>query len=153
MRKRRMMARYAVLWDIDSKESQPVGIALEHDDRVVVNVPWWHCVPLSYSEPYSVLGPAGVPIVVEPGDPDFFENVLVELSHTFAIGERDSTDEAADDRTMMRLLHDKVLSPGADREYRAQERETARVVYFHYAAAAGGMVEVVTERQYVGAAA
>src|SRR3712207_4277069 len=105
-----MSLRYAVLWGLDEATSVPVGIAVEQDGYVLVDVPEHFCIPARHRGEYRVVEPDGTPVTYRPGDEGYFEQLLIDLSRTFAIGER-HTLAVADPISIAELLKEKVLDP------------------------------------------
>lgn len=105
-----MARRFAVLWSLDLDQSIPIGVAVEFEDHVLVDVPEHLCVPARYRGAYEVIQPDSSFLTYRPGDPQYFEQVLLDLSRMFAIGERGET--AGDDRSdVLDLLRERVLEP------------------------------------------
>ena len=104
------MAKYAVLWDASGERSVPVGIAIARESEVVVSAPWQYGLPSRISEPYRVLLPDSSEVVYEPRDDAYFDQVLIDLSRSFAIGERGER-ECADVPTITELIAEKVTAP------------------------------------------
>jgi len=104
------MKRYAVLWDVEGQKSQPVGVAFEAGDSVLVAAPSSFGLPPRFDGDYRVLQPDSTDIIYRPEDHGYFDQVLLDLSRTFAIGER-STVGVLDDATIRHVFQDKVLRP------------------------------------------
>lgn len=104
------MYRYAVLWDIDSAESRPVGIALERGDHVYVDVAEEYGLEPKFSGEYRVLQPDMSEIIYRPGDPLYFDQVLLDVSRMFAI-KGGSHVQVADSAMLMSLVSEHVLRP------------------------------------------
>lgn len=117
-----MSHRYAVLWSLNNPVSMPIGIAVEQDGHVLVDVPEHLCVPARYRGEYRVLQPDSDYITYRPGHEGYFEQVLIDLSRMFAIGERGEIP-AGDPATIIKLLREKVLQPL--QEKRLQQYEPA----------------------------
>jgi hypothetical protein len=66
--------------------------------------------PSRISDPYRVLLPDSTEVVYEPGDDGYFDQVLIDLSRCFAIGERGER-EHADVSTITELMAEKVSAP------------------------------------------
>jgi hypothetical protein len=105
-----MVAKYAVLWDVDGKRSTPVGIAIKRGSDVVVTAPWQYGIPTRISAPYRVLLPDLTEVVYGPDDDAYFDQVLIDLSRSFAIGERGER-ERSDVPTITELMAEKVTAP------------------------------------------
>ncbi|WP_170178763.1 hypothetical protein [Solirubrobacter pauli] len=67
---------------------------MEQDDRVVVEVRDDLCLPRSYSAPFQVLGPDLVPVQYKPSDPQYYDQVLMDLSRGFIIGKEGRVSKA-----------------------------------------------------------
>jgi len=86
-------------------------VVLDRGDHVAVEAPDDMLFPARFDEPFVVGGifsPA--PVTYRPTDRQYFDQVLIELSRTFAIGER-STVSSASEGTLLRLFRDKVWAP------------------------------------------
>jgi hypothetical protein len=104
------MNSYAVLWDFVGEESRPVGIAIHRGNDVYVDVADEYGIPKRYSAPYRVLRADSTEVVYRTQDAGYFEQLLLDLSRVFAIGERGEV-ASADSTTIMRLLTEKVHRP------------------------------------------
>jgi hypothetical protein len=104
------MRRYAVLWDVEGVKSRPIGVALEAGECVLVTAPYSFGLPSRFDGDYRVLQPDSTDVIYRPEDAGYFEQVLLELSRSFAIGER-GTVGVVDDATIRHLVQDKVLRP------------------------------------------
>jgi len=103
--------RYAVLWEYAGATTRPAGVVLDRGDHVVVEAPNDMMFPARFDEPFVVGGiNSPTPITYRPRDRQYFDQVLIELSRTFAIGER-ATVSSASEGTLLRLLRDKVWAP------------------------------------------
>ncbi len=105
-----MSHRYAVLWSLEDPTSLPIGVAVEQEGHVLVDVPEHLCVPARHRGEYQVLQPDSTHLTYRPGDDGYFDQVLVDLSRMFAIGERGEILEA-DPTTVVGLLRTKVFQP------------------------------------------
>lgn len=105
-----MSHRYAVLWTLDEPESLPIGLAVEQDGCVLVDLPEHYCVPARWRGEYRVLQPDSTRLTYRPGDTGYFDQVLLDLSRMFAIGQQDVVD-AADQEAVLGLLNENVLRP------------------------------------------
>lgn len=85
------MLKYAVLWDTRGVKSLPVGVALDLGDHVCIDVDPAYGLPARVDTPYQVLQRDGQDVTYRPGDPSYLDQVLVDLSSMFAIGERIET--------------------------------------------------------------
>ena len=88
-----MPYRYAPLLEIRNGSGRPVGVAIEHADGVAVDLPSSYGIPAAHSGEYRVLQPDLAEIIYRPGDAGYLEQVLVDLSWGFAIGEIGVIDE------------------------------------------------------------
>jgi hypothetical protein len=104
------VGKYAVLWDVDGSRSLPVGIAIARESEVVVSVPWQYGIPARISDPYRVLLPDSSEVVYSPGEDAYFDQVLIDLSRSFAVGERGERQQA-DVTTITELMAEKVTAP------------------------------------------
>ena len=105
-----MARRFAVLWSLDHDRSIPIGVAVEFPDYVLVDVPEHLCVPPRYRGAYEVIQPDSTFLTYRPGEAPYFEQVLLDLSRMFAIGERGEI-AGEDAVSVIDLLRDKVLEP------------------------------------------
>lgn len=126
-----MGPRYAVLWSVDGAESIEIGLAVERGDHVLVDVPNNLCMPARQRGEYKVLEPDGSLIVYSPGSDGYFEQVLIDLSRTFAIGEQGRLADA-DSATIAKALNEKVLRPILTK-HRARYRPRARALRYESA--------------------
>jgi hypothetical protein len=131
------MAKYAVLWDVEGERSSPVGIAIEREADVVVSVPWQYGIPPAISDPYRVLLPDSSEVIYSPDDAAYFDHVLIDLSRSFAIGERGER-ERADVTTICELLAEKVAKPATEMRRGRYSVTSARETALH-----GGLGETV----------
>jgi hypothetical protein len=103
--------RYAILWEHVGDASRPAGLVLDRGDHVVVEAPDDLMFPSRFDEPFVVGGiTSPIPVTYQPRHPQYFDQVLIELSRTFSIGER-ATVASASDGVLLRLLRDKVWAP------------------------------------------
>jgi hypothetical protein len=99
--------RYAVLHDVTARDSAPVGLAIEMPDHVLVHVPREYGIHERHDGEYRVLQPNMTHVVYAPGDAAFFDQVLVDLSWAFGVGEQGLV-ESANYQTLFQLLVEKV---------------------------------------------
>jgi hypothetical protein len=119
--------RYAVLWEpAPPGDAKPVGLAVQRDDHVVVEAPNDMCIPPRYDEPFVVAGPDLAPVTYRPEDQQYFDQVLLDLSRAFIIGEVEAVPTATQG-VILRLLSEKVLRPM--RAKRAAEYATVPARY------------------------
>lgn len=126
-----MGPRYAVLWSVDGAESIEIGIAVERGDHVLVDVPNNLCIPARQRGEYKVMQPDGSLIVYRPGSEGYFDQVLIDLARSFAIGEHGRLDDD-DPSTIAKALNDKVLRPILTK-HRARYRPRARTHHYESA--------------------
>jgi hypothetical protein len=103
------MSRYAVLTDLHN-ESRPIGLAIERDSYVQIELPDEYGIPRRHAGVYRVLQPDGTRIAYRPGDEGYFDQLLVGLSTSFGIAEEGEVPQA-DDAAVARLLVEKVFAP------------------------------------------
>jgi hypothetical protein len=108
-----MAKRYAILWDTSGTQSSPVGFAIERDGDVLVNVPRQYGIPATFEAPYRVLLPDSTDVAYTPADEGYFDQVLLDLTRSFAIGERGEVD-TCDMRTLLDLMTTKVTGPALE---------------------------------------
>ena len=83
-----MSHRYAVLRELTDGGSRPVGLVLERDDFVHVEVRAEFGVPNRYDEPFEVRGQDMAIVQHRPGDAAYFDHVLLDLSRVLIIAEQ-----------------------------------------------------------------
>ena len=88
-----MVRRYAVLWDTEPQKSREAGIVVERDDHVLIDVSSRYCIPARQRGEFKVGTPDGALVAYKPGDPGYFDQILLALSNTFAIGEHGEIDD------------------------------------------------------------
>lgn len=106
-----MPYRYAVLWEHEETRSLPAAIVIQRDGYVFVDAPDELCVPTEYREPIvvgSIAGPFGV--TYRPSDPQYFDQVLIDLSRMFSVGKQ-GTVSSASDSVVLELLRVEVWEP------------------------------------------
>jgi hypothetical protein len=101
------MPRYAVLHDVTTEETTPVGIALEMGDHVLVHVPSEYGIPARHDGEYRVRQPNMAFVIYRPGDAGYFDQVLVDLSWAFGVGEQGVREETGF-KTVLELMVEKV---------------------------------------------
>lgn len=88
-----------VLWDLDrGEEATPCGLAVLYDDHVAVEVSEEYGWARRITGERRKTEPDGTISVVRPGDPGYFEEVLHDLSHTFAVTNDPFVQRAAEAR-------------------------------------------------------
>jgi hypothetical protein len=106
-----MPYRFVVLYEeIKNRIARPVGIAIEREGYVRVETRQDLCIPQRYSKPFVVAGPDMTTIAYTADDPRYFDQVLIDLSRAFAIGEEGTMMEASES-AFRKLLLEKVLRP------------------------------------------
>lgn len=82
-----------MLHDVNVEHCPAVGVAVEFLDRVDVALPSSYVMPRYYREPIKAGGVAQIgPVTIKPGEPEFFDAVLLDLSRAFAIGQQFGTE-------------------------------------------------------------
>ncbi|MGC1851711.1 MAG: hypothetical protein WA687_04645 [Solirubrobacterales bacterium] len=104
------MAKYAVLWEINGQASRPIGLAIDLGDYVYVEVPDSYGIPHRFDGEYRVLQPDSTHMVYRPGEEGYLEQILVDLSSLFAIGDRGLAD-ISNNAALIALLTEKVFKP------------------------------------------
>jgi hypothetical protein len=104
------MPRYAVLHDVASDDAGPVGFALEMDGYVHVHVPREYGIAERHDGDYRVQQPNLTYVTYRPGDPGYLDQLLIDLSWSFGVGEHGVVPEANFD-TALDLLVRKVDEP------------------------------------------
>lgn len=103
------MARFAVISDLDTPDLRPVGLVVELRDRVKLLLLNDYGLKTEFREPYTVREPDGSEVVYTPGQPEYFDHVLVTLQRTLLIRELDAVQQL-DNVAIQHLFHQKVLS-------------------------------------------
>jgi hypothetical protein len=101
------MRRYAVLRETDG-ENLPIGIAIERESDVTIVALDEFGLPRRISEPYRVLQRDLSTVEYKPGDPGYFEQVLLELQRAASISEIQEVPDATRD-ILIALYNDKVV--------------------------------------------
>jgi hypothetical protein len=102
--------RYAILWDRLGEESQPIGLAIQRGDHVLVDVPDEYGIRSRFDGEYRVVQPDATRIVYRPDDSAFFDQVLLDLSNSFAVGQQGEV-ETPNLPTITGLLTQHVFEP------------------------------------------
>jgi hypothetical protein len=103
--------RYVVLHEeLPNRLARPVGLAIERDGYVRVETRDDLCMPKRYSNPFVVAGPDMTTIAYTADDPQYFDQVLIDLSRTFAMAEPGVTMDTSE-ASFRKLLLEKVLRP------------------------------------------
>ena len=91
-----MPHRYAVLWEsaVDHR-AWPVGLVVEQDDHVHVELRPDLGIPSRYDQPFDVRGPDMTVVTYRPGDRHYFDHVLLDLSRGFSIGKEGRVTQAS----------------------------------------------------------
>jgi hypothetical protein len=119
-KERRLMASYAILWDIDRESSYPVGIAVEREDGVRVYLPsYYEGFRTHYTDPEYVLQPDISEREYRPGQPGYFDQIVAQLSRTFAIGKRGDLNRTDIDSIMDRLVEEVKRMPTPEKQFEA----------------------------------
>lgn len=108
-----MPHRYAVLWETSPElpNARPAGLVVEQDDFVLVEARNELGIPPRYDQPFLVTGPDMLPVRYRPGhDPQYFDQVILDLSRRFIIGKEGSVGEASEG-VILRLLALHVFRP------------------------------------------
>lgn len=104
------MPRFAVLHDLATDDTPPVGLVLEMKDYVLVHAPRDFGIPERQDGEYRVLDPELIYVTYRPGDTGYFEQVLGSLSWAFGVGDSGEVP-VADDKTLLQLIVRKVDKP------------------------------------------
>jgi hypothetical protein len=105
------VARWAVLWDVFADAPRPVGLAVEHPGHVHVYVPSSYSVPSHFAGEYRVLQPDGSLVSYRPGDEQYFQQVLANLSHAFSVGHVGEREDLGNVDQLRNLYAVEVLLP------------------------------------------
>lgn len=122
-----MRRRYAVLWDVESPKSREAGLVVERPDDVLVDVSSRYCIPARQRGEFTVASPDGTLVSYKPGDAAYFDQVLVALSNTFAVGERGEIEDT--EVTVPELYAQKVTKALIGKERRSYPAEHAEQPY------------------------
>lgn len=105
-----MPYRYAVLWEHDD-QARPAALVVQREDHVLVDARDELGIPSVWEEPFvvgSINGP--FPVTYTPKDQQYFDQVLIDLSRTFSVGEQGEVPTASD-TSVLRLLSEKIFAP------------------------------------------
>jgi hypothetical protein len=105
-----MPHRYAVLWEPGDPKAQPVGLAVEQDGFVLVEVREELALPVRYDQPFVVRGPDMTLVQYGPGDHGYFDQVLLDLSRSLIVANEGSVSEATPG-VVLTLLRRYVMEP------------------------------------------
>lgn len=107
-----MPHRYAVLWETSPEISRarPAGLVVERDGFVLVEARNELGVPSRYDEPFHVTGPDMVLVKYQPGDDQYFDHVILDLSRRFIVGKEGSVGEASEG-VILKLLAEHIFRP------------------------------------------
>lgn len=91
-----MLQRYAVLWEASPElsEARPAGLVVEQDGFVLVEARDELSLPTRYDEPFTATGPDMRMVQYRPGDAQYFDQVVLDLSRRFIIGKEGVVEEA-----------------------------------------------------------
>jgi hypothetical protein len=117
--------RYAVLWETSPELSRarPAGLVVEQDGFILVEARNELGVPSRYDRPFNVTGPDMVLVQYKPGDTQYFDHVILDLSRRFIVGKEGSVGEASEG-VILKLLAVHVFGP-LRREHPAVYCDTA----------------------------
>jgi hypothetical protein len=118
--------RYAVLWETSSKlaKARPAGLVVEQDGFVLVEARNELGLPSRYDKPFRVTGPDMILVEYKPGDDQYFDHVILDLSRSFIVGKEGRVGEASEG-VILKLLAMFVFQP-LRREHPALYCDTAR---------------------------
>jgi hypothetical protein len=119
-----MPYRYAVLWEPGDAKARPVGLVVEQDGFVLVDVREELCITPRYDQPFVVRGPGMSVVEYEPGHPLYFDHVLMDLSRSFILRNEGSVSGATEG-VVLSLLSQHVFEP-LRREHPVIYSDTAR---------------------------
>ena len=106
-----MVHRYAVLWEATPEQpARPVGLVVQQNDHVLVEAPDDLCIPSRYDAPFVVAGPDMTTVQYTPEDDQYFDQVLLDLSRAFIVGETEALPSATEG-IILRVFRDKILRP------------------------------------------
>jgi hypothetical protein len=119
--------RYVVLYEeVPNRLARPVGIAIERDGYVRVETRDDLCIPKRYGAPFVVAGPDMTTIQYTADDRRYFDQVVIDLSRAFAIGEEGILMDGSES-AFRKLLLEKVLRP---LRY-AEAHQYTTIQYYH----------------------
>ncbi len=122
-----MAYRYTVLWEAArERAARPVGLVVQQDDHVMVEVPDDFCIPSRYDAPFMVAGPDMTTVRYTPEDAQYYDQVLMDLSRAFIVGETE-TLIVATEGIILGVFRDKILRP-----LRENHHEAYTVLPAHY---------------------
>jgi hypothetical protein len=135
--------RYAVLWETaPDHRARPAGLVVEQDDHVLVEARDELCLPRRYEQPFQVVGPDMTPVQYRPQDPQYFDQVLLDLSRGFIIG---------NEGRVHRATEGVILGLLAEHVFRVLRRD--EVVLYYNTAGDYPTVRAYQERYYRGGGA
>lgn len=106
-----MSHRYAVLWETaPDHPARPAGLVVEQDDHVLVEARDDLALPRRYDKPFQVLGPDMTVVAYTPRHRQYFDQVVLDLSRGFIIGQEGSVNQATEG-VILRLLSELVFRP------------------------------------------
>lgn len=105
-----MPYRYAVLWEPAEDGARPVGLAVEQDGFVLVEVRSDLGFADRYDGAFEVCAPDMSIVRYEPGDAGYFDQVMLDMSRSFIIGEQGQVENASQG-VVLRLLSIQVFAP------------------------------------------
>ncbi len=121
-----MPHRYAVLWETSPElsKARPAGLVVEQNGFVLVEARDELGIPPRYDQPFKVTGPDMLMVQYTPGEPQYFDHVILDLSRRFIIGKEGLVGEASEG-VVLKLLAMHVFQP-LRREHPAIYCDTAR---------------------------
>jgi hypothetical protein len=119
-----MAHRYAVLWEVSDPKARPVGLVVEQNGFVLVEVRAELGIASIYNQPFVVRGPDMALVTYRPHDPQYFDHVIMDLSRSFIIRNEGIVSEATHG-VVLSLLSKHVFEP-LRREHQVVYCDTAR---------------------------
>jgi hypothetical protein len=114
------MPRYAVLRDLSDADRRPIGLVTEHEDRVSAFYAVDCGLRSQYTGSFNVLEPDGHEVTYNPGDDDYFDQVVLSLSRSFLVSAT-GEEPVLDAPEIYRLYYTEVVAPRAARAHQYVE--------------------------------
>jgi hypothetical protein len=110
------MPRWAVLRDLTDADRRPIGLVTEHEDRVSAFYARDCGLRTQYTGSFNVLEPDGHEVTYNPGDDDYFNQVVLSLSRSFLVSAT-GEEPALEAQDIYRLYYAEVAAPRAARAH------------------------------------
>jgi hypothetical protein len=103
------MPRYAVLHDIDDRATRPVALLVESDTRIRLFRIDGSRGAATFDGNYMTIEPDGSLVTYRPGEPEYWDYVLLILSRTYLVGEVRQVQELGK-LDVLELFYEKVVA-------------------------------------------